>query len=262
MASAKSSKLIRRINGILGLFIGIFGALAILGVFFKIAKYPNYELFMTVGFIGEAGAFIIMGVLTLITSFMSSKEDERAAAGSGLSISPDAGAAFEAALQETAAEFRSTLQSASQSYRSSMDAAATEFRDSMQGMLRDQLSADLEAASEVVQGDVRSFGMEIRGLGEEMGRARNAVKSMSAEMESVATGTLADDAELLGSGMRQLSQGMSEAGSTVDRMRADLNEMASRFHAFNGHGRPSENGFGVPVAGRKEASRKDKAGVA
>ena len=262
MPSAKSNKLMRRVNGVLGLFIGIFGALAILGVFFKIAKYPNYEVFMTIGFIGEAAAFVIMGILTLIGSFMSSREDDVAASGTGLNLSADAGAEFEAALRDTASEFRTSLQSVSESYRSSMDAAANEFRESMQGMLRDQLAVDLQAASEVVQGDVRSFGSEIRGLGEEMGRARSAVKSMSAEMESVATGTLADDAELLGTGMRQLSEGMSEAGSTVDRMRADLNEMASRFHAFNGNGRPSENGFGVPVAGRKELSRKDKAGVA
>lgn len=253
MAAATSSKTLSRINGVLGLFIGIFGALAILGVFFKIAKYPNYELFMAIGFFGEAAAFVVMGIVSLVTGFAT----KEAPARSSLALSGEAGADFDAALRETASEFREVLQSASENYRTSMDAAAGEFRSSMQTMLREHLGGDLEAVARSVQDDVRRFGTEMRGLGGEMERARSAVQAMSAEMESVATGTLADDAELLGRGMRQLSAGMAEAGSTVDRMRADLNEMAMRFHAFNGTSRASENGIGVPVTGRNE-----KAGVA
>lgn len=255
MAARKSSKLLKRVNGILGLFIGIFGALAILGVFFKIAKYPNYELFMAIGFFGEAAAFVIMGLVAFFTGFSSVGDDE-GPSGSSLAFSADAGAEFEAALRDTASEFREVLQTASESYRASMDAASSEFRESMQAMLRDNLSTDLEGVALTVKEDVQHFGEEMRGLGGEMARARGAVQAMSAEMESVATGTLADDVEMLGTGMRQLSEGMSDAGATVDRMRADLNEMATRFHAFNGTYKASENGFGVPVA------RKEKAGVA
>lgn len=249
--AAPQSKLMARVNGILGLFIGIFGALAILGVFFKIAKYPNYEVFMAIGFFGEAAAFVIMGVVALVSGF--STKDE-APARSGPVASGDAD--LDAALHASADEFRETLRSASESYRASMDSVADEFRSSMEAMLREQLGGDLEAVAHSVQADVQHFGTEMRGLGAEMERARSAVRAMSAEMESVATGTLADDAELLGRGMRQLSEGMAEAGSTVDRMRADLNDMAARFHAFNGAPRHAENGLGVPV------TRNDKAGVA
>lgn len=254
MAAATPSKTLSRINGILGLFIGIFGALAILGVFFKIAKYPNHEIFMAIGFFGEAAAFVVMGIVSLVTGFTAKGE---APASPGLAPSGGTGVDFDAALRETADEFRDVLQSASQSYRTSMDAAAGEFRSSMQAMLHEHLGGDLEAVARSVQEDVRHFGTEMRGLGGEMARARSAVQAMGAEMESVATGTLADDAELLGRGMRQLSEGMAEAGSTVDRMRADLNEMALRFHAFNEGYKPTENGVGTSVT-----SRSDKARVA
>ncbi len=249
--AAPQSKTMARINGILGLFIGLFGALAILGVFFKIAKYPNYEIFMAVGFFGEAAAFVIMGVVALVAGFTAKGE-----APASSSMVPVAGADLDAALRETADEFRDTLRSASESYRASMDSVAGEFRASMQATLESRLGGDLEAIARSVEEDVRLFGSGMRGLGAEMERARGAVRALSAEMESVATGTLADDAELLGRGMRQLSEGMAEAGSTVDRMRADINEMAARFQAFNGSSRPTGNGFGVPVTSRGEAARR------
>src|SRR5690606_37708193 len=247
--AASQSKTMARVNGILGLFIGLFGALAILGVFFKIAKYPNYEVFMAVGFSGEAAAFVVMGVVSLVAGF-SAKGEAPAAS----SLVPAAGPDLDAALRETADEFRDTLRSASESYRASMDSVAGEFRASMQAALEDRLGGDLEALARSVEEDVRQFGSGMRGLGSEMERARGAVQALSAEMEAVATGTLADDVELLGRGMRQLSEGMAEAGATVDRMRADLNEMAARFHAFNGSSRPSDNGLGVPVTSRSEAA--------
>lgn len=250
MAVVKS-KFLRRANGVLSLFIGIFGALAILGVFFKIAKYPDYELYMAIGFFGEAAAFIVMGVLAFLTSLARDEAGPEA----GLAFRADAGAEFDAALQETASEFRGVLHSAAEGYRSSMEAASSEFRDSMQAMLHEHLGAGLNETVQSVQGDVQAFGTEMRGLGGEMARARNAVHAMSSTMESVATGTLADDAELLGTGMRRLSEGMAEAGATADRMRNDLNEMASRFHAFNGPARPSENGVGTPASVRSEQPR-------
>lgn len=241
-----------RVNGILGLFIGIFGALAILGVFFKIAKYPHYEVFMAVGFFGEAAAFVIMGVVALVAGFTAKGE-----APTPSPLASAAGPDLDAALRETADEFRDAMRSASESYRASMDSVAGEFRVSMQATLESQLGSDLEAVARSVEEDVRQFGSGMRGLGAEMERARSAVRALSTEMEAVATGTLADDAELLGRGMRQLSEGMAEAGSTVDRMRADLNEMALRFHAFNEGYKPTENGVGTSVT-----SRSDKARVA
>ena len=238
------SRFLRRANGILGLMIGIFGALAILGVFFKIAKYPNYEIFMAIGFFGEAAAFVVMGLLALVTSFVNEGEAPKGA----LAFRADAGAEFDAALKDTASEFRGVLQEASERYLASMDAASGEFRESMQTMLREQLGANLEGVVQAVQGDVEAFGTEMRGLGGEMGRARDAVQAMSSKMEAVATGTLAEDAERLGTGMHQLSEGMAEAGASVDRMRNDLNEMATRFRAFNGPARMSENGVDPAIA--------------
>lgn len=249
------SKLLRRANGVLALLVGIFGALAILGVFFKIAKYPNYEIYMAIGFFGEAAAFIVMGLLAFVTSFVSS---EGAAEGDKLAFGADAGAAFDASLEETASEFRSTLQAASEGYRASMESAAGAFRESMHEMLRENLGANLEGVVQSVKGDVERFGNEMRGLGGEMERAREAVQGMSSKMEAVATGTLAEDAERLGTGMHQLSEGMSEAGASVDRMRNDLNEMATRFRAFNGPAssppRLSENGVDTTVVRRSETS--------
>ena len=67
MSHTSSQKLIR-LKGLLAFFIGIFGAHAILGVFFKILKLEHYEVFMKVGFIGEAAAFVVMGVFELLGS--------------------------------------------------------------------------------------------------------------------------------------------------------------------------------------------------
>lgn len=251
MAEAKS-KFLRRANGVLGLFIGIFGALAILGVFFKIAKYPNYEIFMAIGFFGEAAAFVVMGVLALLSSF-SAPEDDDVPVASGLALGAGAGVDFDEALRESSTEFRGVLQSAAEGYRASMEAASAEFRDGMQAMLHEHLSAGLGETVQAVQGDVEAFGIEMRGLGGEMSRAREAVASMSTTLEAVSTGTLADDAGRLGTGMRQLGDGMAEAGTSVDRMRNDLNEMAARFHAFNGPARISDNGDGAPREPKRSA---------
>jgi hypothetical protein len=253
-----------RLNGILGLLIGIFGALAILGVFFKIAKTPgvDYELFMAVGFMGEAGAFIIMGIFALINGF-TMKSDGEDARGvmpsmSGSALPDEVMNEFRAALAETAEEFREALQASSGSFGESMQAASTEFRASVRQTLDDRLGDDLGVMVEGVGEDVRHFGVEMRGLGDEMQQARSAVQSMRKELDRVAMGSLPEDAERLGIGMRQLGEGMAEAGATVDRMRDELNEMASRFSAFN-HGKTTANGdgshvFGVPVASKRDRS--------
>jgi hypothetical protein len=253
-----------RLNGILGLLIGIFGALAILGVFFKIAKTPgvDYELFMAIGFMGEAGAFIIMGIFALISGFSTRPADSyptRSAQMAGGSALPEeVMEEFRAALAATAEEFREALQASSAGFGESMQAASTEFRASVRKTLDDRLGDDLGAMVEGVGEDVRHFGVEMRGLGDEMQQARSAVQSMRKELDRVAMGSLPEDAERLGIGMRKLGEGMAEAGVTVDRMRDDLNEMASRFSAFN-HGTTTANGdgshvFGVPVASKRDRS--------
>lgn len=260
MASSTPSRVMSRLNGILGLLIGIFGALAILGVFFKIAKTPgvDYELFMAVGFMGEAGAFIIMGIFALINGFTTKPEDDEArgvmTSVSGAELPEDVMNEFRAALAETADEFREALRASSTGFGESMQAASSEFRSSVRKTLDDRLGSDLGAMVEGVGEDVRHFGVEMRGLGDEMQQARSAVQSMRKELDRVAMGSLPEDAERLGIGMRQLSEGMAEAGATVDRMREDLNEMAGRFGAFN-HGTTMNNGdgshvFGVPVSKR------------
>ena len=55
-------------------------------------------------------------------------------------------------------------------------------------------------------------------------------------------GDLAGDAEQLGTGIRQLGNEMKHAGSTVQDIRADLNQMAQRFRLFNEPSATTENG--------------------
>ncbi|MDX1531862.1 MAG: hypothetical protein R3362_10085 [Rhodothermales bacterium] len=243
---ASTSKVMRRLNGVLGLFIGIFGALAILGVFFKIAKYPNYELFMAVGFLGEAGAFIIMGFFALVNAF-TGKDEEKAEVGAAVHM-PEVD--LSAAVQEAADEFRSELRETS-----------AEFREGMREMLRARFAADLDAVVESVTQDIDGFGAEMRELGQEMQHARSAVHAMRGELDRVATGRLAEDAEELCTGMRQLSEGMSEAGASVERMRTDLSLMADRFYLFNHAGSARArhvSGDGVPVSAPAEARAEVK----
>lgn len=263
MASSKTSRILSRLNGILGLFIGIFGALAILGVFFKIAKTPgvDYELFMAIGFMGEAAAFVIMGVFALINGFTPRPAESGRGIASSMgdaALPDDAMEEFRAALTATAEEFREALRASSAGFGESMQAASNEFRSSIRETLDDRLGNDLGAMVEGVGDDVRHFGVEMRGLGDEMQQARAAVQSMRSELDRVAMGSLPEDAERLGIGMRKLGEGMAEAGATVDRMRDDLNEMASRFGAFN-RGTTTTNGdgsrvFGVPVASKRDRS--------
>ena len=265
---AVTSRLMSRLNGILGLFIGIFGALAILGVFFKIAKYPgvDYELFMAIGFMGEAAAFIVMGLFALISGFTSKPGESASKQPTGLNgsvLTEEVAEEFRAALMATAADFREKLNASSSAFGESMQSASGEFRTSVRDALDERLGRDLGTMMDTVGEDVRHFGGEMRGLGDEMKQARTSVHAMRTELDRVATGSLPEDAERLGKGMRQLGEGMEEAGSTVDQMRNDLNEMASRFSAFNrssgSDGSGSSNGaIGVSVA----TNKRDRAEVA
>lgn len=234
-----ASPLMRRLNGVLGLLIGLFGALAILGVFFKIAKYPNYEIFMAVGFFGEAAAFVIMGLFSLINGFSGKRGEEGRAAGDGAAVPAMSGAAFEEALRE----------------------ASDELRGELRTLVRQGFAQNLQTLTEAVRRDVELFGEEMRELGTEMQNARHSVHAMRMELDRVASGQLPADAEQLGRGMRQLADGMADAGAAVEQMRADLREMALRFHAFNGDGRtlPHNGDIDGVMISAKKGSRTEVA---
>jgi hypothetical protein len=234
-----------RMTGVLGLFIGIFGALAILGVFFKIAKLPHWEVLMAVGFIGEAAAFVVMGVLTLIGGFTAKSAPAAPAGESAVAVAP-AGPSGE------------VLEAASREYRDAMRASAAQFQREIGGMLRQHLQADLGATMGSLSQQVQHLSAEVEALGGELHQARGAIEVMRSTLIRTATGDLPDSAERLGHGMRQLAEGMSGAGHAVDSMHADLQVMARRFQAFNHVRQPGGNGHaaahvlseGVPVVTR------------
>lgn len=189
-----NSKSFIRIRGVLAFFIGIFGALAILGVFFKIMKVGNYELFMKVGFVGEAGAFIVMGVLELITSWFQNPESSSIAESSS---------------------------------------GHTPMPSNLTAMLDAKLDSKLDVLLTHLAGDIENFRQEMTTLSGELSHSAGAVRNMRAQLESVASADLAHDAQVLGQGMAQLSSEMAGAGSAVEAMRSDLEFMVHRFRAFN-----------------------------
>jgi methyl-accepting chemotaxis protein len=217
------SKAMSRMNGILGLFIGIFGALAILGVFFKIANYPGWEIMMAVGFIGEAGAFIIMGVFALIaglrggTDYQAVAERQESRAVAPMPAFDDE--AFRAEMREMAKGLSADI-------KKQFETVATRDLSAAVGAVGEQTAATCD---------------EMRALGDSLAGARQSVDAMRKTLGEAAAGHLAADAERLGMGMRSIADGMEEAGAAVEQMRRDVTLMAERFRAFNGAGM-SENG--------------------
>lgn len=205
MATPKQKAVLERIKKVLGFFIGIFGALAILGVFFKILKYPNWELFMQLGFVGEAATFVIMGALELGQAFMIDVpgEDE---------------------VESTAEEGRSGGGAVE---------AGTPVRASARKMIEKKVNDDLNVMMGALGKEIKQFGGEIHEMVGEMKQARVAVQDMRSKLDAVATGDLAEDAERLGKGMNSLGAEMESAGGAVQEMRNDLDEMLSRFRQFN-----------------------------
>lgn len=204
MATARQKAILERITKVLGFFIGIFGALAILGVFFKILKYPNWELFMQLGFIGEAAAFVIMGSLELGQAFMMDTPEK------GEEPAPSAGGASGEPVD-----------------------AGTPVRASARKMIEKKVNDDLNVMMGALGKEIKQFGGEIHEMVGEMKQARVAVQDMRTKLDDVATGDLAEDAERLGKGMNSLGAEMENAGSAVEEMRNDLDEMLSRFRQFN-----------------------------
>ena len=190
MARTSSPDRLARLKGILAFFIGIFGAMAILGVFFKILKLDNYEFFMKVGFVGEAAAFVTMGVIELMGSL--------------------------------------TVKAAPIQKLTSVGQPKTAVRD-----MEERIKSEVDSLFLALGEDVRRFQLEVRELAAEMELARTTIHGMRAELDKVASGQLAHDAGILGTGMRQLGGEMRGAGSTVQRIRAELESMAERFVQFN-----------------------------
>lgn len=211
MANSQKEYILELTTKVLGFFIGIFGAAAILGVFFKIwdnpAAEPYADTFMVVGFLGEAGAFIIMGMLELVQAFFmepyeETEEGKKAAQGA-------ASAAVVQAAQGPAPSA------------------------SARKMMEKKVNDDLNVMMSALGKEIKQFGGEIHDMAGEMKRARVAVKDMRTKLSEVASGELAEDASRLGEGMRTLGNEMEGAGSTVEDMRSDLDEMLSRFRTFN-----------------------------
>lgn len=212
MAASSSSPGLARLSKVLAFFIGIFGACAILGVYFKIAKLPNYELFMKIGFFGEAGAFILMGVLELAGAFFMRRETEPAAVAATATPVPG------------------------------IDPKAVQA--SFHRMIEERLNQDLNVVMLELAKQVKRFGEELQHMGSDMEQARMAVHTMHAEITRVATGSLAASAEQMGSGMRRLGEDMQGASHAVEAMKRDLDEMAARFQLFNDPSRSGVNGHG------------------
>ena len=214
MATTQQAPRLSRLSGILGFFIGIFGAMAILGVFFKILKLPHFEIFMVIGFVGEAAAFVIMGIFSLIGSFSTKKYEELPATPTNSSV-----------------------------VQQEPERPEVEIRASFQKMLEKQVSDDVNRMMGVLSEEIGHLGSEIQQVGGELERARHSIHTMRQELDRVASGDLAGDAEKLGRGMQVLGTEMGQAGNTVERMRSDLEQMAQRFRLFNdAHSRESTKG--------------------
>lgn len=207
-----NSKTFARFRGVLAFMIGIFGALAILGVFFKILKLNNYELFMKIGFIGEACAFVVMGVMELVTNF--AHDPEHAAAADGGS------AGTHVPLPSNFAK-----------------------------MVDAKLDARLDQMMANLATDIDHFKTEMASLSNELAHSAGAVRHMRGQLEGVASQDLAGDAHALGQGMAQLGTEMANAGATVEAMRSDLDMMLHRFRGFNTLQHPSAADH-APIAHR------------
>lgn len=206
MATPKQKAVLERIKKVLGFFIGIFGALAILGVFFKILKYPNWELFMQLGFVGEAAAFVIMGSLELGQAFLIEVPSDGEGAAEPSSSAAAGGGGVE---------------------------AGTPVQASARKMIEKKVNDDLNVMMGALGKEIKQFGGEIHEMVGEMKQARVAVQDMRTKLDEVATGDLAEDAERLGKGMNSLGAEMENAGGAVQEMRNDLDEMLQRFQQFN-----------------------------
>lgn len=187
-------------KGYLAFFIGIFGAMAILGVFFKIMKYDYYVLFMQIGFIGEALAFITMGVLELLGTMFTTGESSNSEEITPANITPQV-----------------------------QEAVVSTFVRAVEAKLDSQLDGMIGGLA----AEFQQFTAEMHAFGAELNHSRASIQNMRSELDSAVTGDLAGDAARLGQGMASLSQEMAGAGNAAETMRRDLEQMTARFYQFN-----------------------------
>lgn len=214
MSTQRREALLERTTRILGFVIGICGALAILGVFFKIVGGPYYQTFMYLGFMGEAIAFVVMGFLELGQAFT-------------VDSSSDADASASAAPRADAPD-------------------APDAREVARTMMQEKVSDDLNGMMQALGKEVKGFGVEMAKMAEEMNDTRAALHDMRAKLDEVSSGRLAEDADQLGRGMSTLGDEMQDAGATVEAMRQDLDQMLARIRHFNNPSH-STNGTSQPV---------------
>lgn len=194
-APKKKRSFLYYLTPILEFLIGVFGALAIIGVYMKITKAPNYEFYMQVGFLGEAAAFIIMGLFALLGGFAGKKE-EATEGGQTIAVKgPDAS-----------------------------------FRE----MMSEEMAGSLDAAMQTLTDEVHRFSEEMRVMGSEMEQTRSAVRTMRSEMSAMGENGFADDATVLSQSMQQLGSEIHAMGNemghsraAVEQARAVLSKMAS-----------------------------------
>ncbi|MFO8098566.1 MAG: hypothetical protein R6T83_02960 [Salinibacter sp.] len=202
MSSQQRSLALERTTRVLGFAIGVCGAFAILGVFFKIIEGPYYQTFMYLGFIGEAVAFLVMGFLELGQAFTVSAPSDADASESSAALS-------------------------------SSGPAEGPLREGARSMMQEKVDEDLDRMLDALGTEVKEFGVEMTKMAEEMNHTRAALHDMRTTLDEVSSGRLAEDADQLGSGMSTLGTEMADAGETVETMRDDLDRMLARLRRFN-----------------------------
>lgn len=248
MASRKKPPAaLKWISRFLQFLIGVFGAIAIIGVFFKVQDaYPEWQgFFIALGFLGEAAAFIIMGAFSLIEGFFVSDE---VVEDDGRVVRHDpageVSASFRTMMEERMTDDLNKMMGALNqdvqrfgSELRQMGAEMEEARSAMRLMHGEmnQVTEDgfAEGAYELSEG-LRRLGHEVREMGAEMEHSRSAIKEARGALASMASGELADDARRFEQGMKALgdevhamSEEMAPARSAVECMREELNKVTS-----------------------------------
>ena len=262
-----------KIQGIISLFVGIFGAIAIFGVLAKVAKFGNWEPIMMVGFIGEALAFLVMGAVALWNGFKFKEyvTEEEAFESTQVGFtgygSPEYADELHTAIKEQVrtevsrimGSLGEDLEAVSSRFGEDSASFTREFRQMLMEQVAPQMANDLgqlthqmSQAMGALGEDVQRVTDEMRGMSSEMEQARGAVGTMREQLLASANGNLPEDAAKLGNGMRALSEEMSAAGNAAETIRDEMEQMVNRFRSFNAGG-----AIGNGQAARERVARVD-----
>lgn len=260
-----------KVQGIISLFVGIFGAVAIFGVLAKVAKFANWEPIMMVGFVGEALAFIVMGAVAFWNSlkFKAYEGEDEVLEAEQIGFtgygSPEYAEELHTAIKEQVrtevsrimGSLGEDLEAVSARFGEDSASFSQEFRRMLMEQVAPQMANDLgqlthqmgQAMGELGQ-DVQRVTDEMRGMSSEMEQARGAVGTMREQLTASANGNLPEDAAKLGNGMRALSDEMSAAGNAAETIRDEMEQMVNRFRSFNvgaavGNGRAPQSAASV-----------------